>query len=97
MDWRVRRDNLVRRYLEKSNGDIRRAIAELDVDKNSLPLPAEKLLLFLEAKTELQNMLDRAELSPGDPENCHGNGRHGIEMQCENCDYFLDCFSAERE
>ena len=35
------------------------------------------------------------ELSPGDPQNCKSNGRHGIECQCENCDFFLDCFKSE--
>lgn len=24
--------------------------------------------------------------------NCIGNGQHEIECQCDECDFFLDCF-----
>ncbi len=24
--------------------------------------------------------------------NCIGNGKHDIECQCDECDFFLDCF-----
>lgn len=34
-----------------------------------------------------------AELKPGDPEHCQGNGEHpGFEICCDECDYFLQCF-----
>ena len=34
-----------------------------------------------------------AELRPGDPKNCQGNGSHpGYECCCDECDYYLDCF-----
>ena len=34
-----------------------------------------------------------AELKPGEPENCQGNGEHpGFEICCDECDYFLKCF-----
>ena len=34
-----------------------------------------------------------AELSPGRPELCEGNGKHpDFEICCDNCDYFLACF-----
>lgn len=39
-----------------------------------------------------------AELHPGDPERCEGNGEHpGFECCCANCDYFLDCFPNWKE
>jgi len=34
-----------------------------------------------------------AELSPGKPELCEGNGKHPFfECCCDECDYFLLCF-----
>lgn len=24
--------------------------------------------------------------------NCIGNGQHEVECQCDECDFFLDCF-----
>lgn len=34
-----------------------------------------------------------AELHPGDPEHCEGNGEHpGFECCCDECDYALECF-----
>ena len=34
-----------------------------------------------------------AELKPGDPENCQGNGEHpDFECCCDECDYYLACF-----
>lgn len=34
-----------------------------------------------------------AELAPGDPENCQGNGEHpDFEICCDECDYYLACF-----
>lgn len=34
-----------------------------------------------------------AELHPGRPELCQGNGEHpDYEICCDNCDYFLACF-----
>ena len=32
------------------------------------------------------------ELSPGKPAVCLGNGKHGFECCCDECDYFLLCF-----
>ena len=33
-----------------------------------------------------------AELTPGEPAACVGNGEHGIECCCDECDCFLLCF-----
>ena len=33
------------------------------------------------------------ELTPGEPTVCLGNGEQGIECCCDECDYFLLCFS----
>lgn len=34
-----------------------------------------------------------AELHPGEPEHCQGNGEDpNFEICCENCNYFLECF-----
>ena len=34
-----------------------------------------------------------AELRPGDPENCQGNGKDPrFEICCDECDFYLDCF-----
>lgn len=30
-------------------------------------------------------------LTPGDPNNCPGNGQHCIECQCDGCDHLIDC------
>ena len=32
------------------------------------------------------------ELIPGEPDACLGNGEHGFECCCDECDYFLLCF-----
>ena len=32
------------------------------------------------------------ELMPGEPAVCLGNGEHGFECCCDECDYFLLCF-----
>ena len=32
------------------------------------------------------------ELMPGEPTVCLGNGEHGFECCCDECDYFLRCF-----
>ena len=32
------------------------------------------------------------ELTPGEPEDCLGNGTQGFECCCDECDYFLLCF-----
>ena len=32
------------------------------------------------------------ELTPGEPTVCLGNGEHGFECCCDECDYFLLCF-----
>lgn len=32
-------------------------------------------------------------LSPGNAEECQGNGKHeGYECCCDECDYFIDCY-----
>ena len=33
------------------------------------------------------------ELTPGEPTLCLGNGKQGFECCCDECDYFLLCFS----
>ncbi|MBQ9085435.1 MAG: hypothetical protein IJY24_07270, partial [Clostridia bacterium] len=33
------------------------------------------------------------ELTPGKPTVCLGNGEQGFECCCDECDYFLLCFS----
>ena len=33
------------------------------------------------------------ELTPGEPTVCLGNGEQGFECCCDECDYFLRCFS----
>lgn len=34
-----------------------------------------------------------AELKPGKPNECQGNGKYeSFECCCDECDYFLDCF-----
>lgn len=34
-----------------------------------------------------------AELTPGKPDECQGNGEHpDFEICCDECDYYLDCF-----
>ena len=34
-----------------------------------------------------------AELHPGDPDNCQGNGAHpDYEICCDNCNYWYACF-----
>ena len=32
------------------------------------------------------------ELTPGDRDGCLGNGEHGYECCCDECDYFLACY-----
>ena len=34
-----------------------------------------------------------AELMPGKPTACLGNGEQGVECCCDECDYYLLCFS----
>lgn len=34
-----------------------------------------------------------AELKPGDPKNCQGNGKDPrFEICCDECDYYFNCF-----
>ena len=33
-----------------------------------------------------------AELTPGEPTACLGNGEQGFECCCDVCDYYLLCF-----
>ncbi len=33
------------------------------------------------------------ELTPGEPDDCLGNGEHGFECYCDECDYNSLCFS----
>ena len=41
-----------------------------------------------------KNIIDitDVELMPGKPAACLGNGNHGFECLCDECDYFLLCF-----
>ena len=39
-----------------------------------------------------------AELKPGDPENCQGNGEHPeFECCCDECDFYLQCYPEQKE
>ena len=33
------------------------------------------------------------ELTPGEPDVCLGNGEQGFECCCDECDYYLLCFT----
>ena len=33
------------------------------------------------------------EITPGEPSACLGNGEQGFECCCDECDYYLLCFS----
>ena len=33
------------------------------------------------------------ELTPGEPDVCLGNGEQGFECCCDECEYYLSCFS----
>ena len=33
------------------------------------------------------------ELMPAEPTDCLGNGERGFECRCDECDYYLLCFS----
>ena len=37
--------------------------------------------------------ITRIELTPGEPTVCLGNGEQGYECCCDQCDYYLLCFS----
>ena len=37
------------------------------------------------------------ELTPGEPDICLGNGEHGYECCCDECDYFLLCLPESDE
>ena len=41
-----------------------------------------------------KNLVDinGVELTPGEPDDCLGNGELGFECCCDECDYFLLCF-----
>ena len=36
--------------------------------------------------------ITNVELTPGEPTACLGNGDHGFECCCDECDYYLFCF-----
>ena len=36
--------------------------------------------------------ITNVELMPGEPTVCLGNGEHGFECCCDECDYYLLCF-----
>ena len=38
--------------------------------------------------------ITNAELIPGKPTACLGNGKQGFECCCDECDYYLLCFPA---
>lgn len=45
---------------------------------------------------ELVKDITGTTLTPGHPKMCLGNGDFpGFECCCDNCDYYLKCFSAE--
>lgn len=35
----------------------------------------------------------KIELKPGDPQSCTGSGDHGLECQCDECNYLMDCMA----
>ena len=45
-------------------------------------------------RKNIQKVIDISlvELTPGEAEICLGNGRHGFECCCDECDYYLVCF-----
>ena len=46
--------------------------------------------------TEIKDTPTGILLSPGNPQKCLGNGEHeGFECCCDECDYFLLCFSED--
>ncbi len=36
--------------------------------------------------------ITNADLTPGEPAVCLGNGKQGFEWCCDECDFFLLCF-----
>ena len=46
------------------------------------------------SKNIQKNVIDitAAELTPGEPDVCPGNGERGYECCCDECDYYLLCF-----
>lgn len=92
--------------------EARTALQNLEEDARCYHLKNEDY--YLDIKEFLDTMLSRleatpdqeeriidgtgAELLPGDPERCQGNGEHpGFECWCDNCDHFLGCFPNWKE
>ncbi len=51
----------------------------------------------MEQRMEI-DMWTGAELHPGDPKTCQGNGEHpDYEICCDNCNWYLDCFPDWKE
>ena len=49
------------------------------------------------SKSVLKRVMDMTgiELMPGEPAVCLGNGEQGFECCCDECDYYLLCFSKD--
>lgn len=95
-DWRARRDALINEYLQRADGNGAAALQMIN-DAIRGTLDGETLLSLLEAEQTLKARLDPTGtvLVPSDQgKACPGNGEHpGIERCCDECDFYLDCFS----
>lgn len=67
--------------------DLRARARKTDVD--------ERMLQVAEYLLDPADVEEDPELSPGDPENCLGNGEHGHEQCCDECDHYLDCYEVD--
>ena len=47
------------------------------------------------SKDNFKNVIDitGVKLTPGEPAVCLGNGEQGFECCCDECDYYLLCYS----
>ena len=51
--------------------------------------------LLMGENTDKKRVIDVTgiELAPGEPDVCLGNGEQGFECCCDECEYYLSCFS----
>ena len=45
-------------------------------------------------KNDQETIIDPTgiEITPGNPDDCLGNGEYGFECCCDECEYYLLCF-----
>ena len=60
------------------------------------------LFVFIGGYMSIKNQkrvidITNAELTPGEPSVCLGNGEHDLECCCDECDYYLLCFPETQE